>query len=80
MISFLERLCSLSGHSCGPLCAWVVRRDGWWREARKNASRRHQELRARFDRGVAELPYPPVAETVAGGAAFESRERQSRSA
>jgi hypothetical protein len=81
MFAVLERLCSASGHRCGPLCTWIVRRDAWWRISRPAASARHRELRARYEGGVSDLPFPPVAETVAvPDSVVESRERFPRSA
>jgi hypothetical protein len=63
MFSLAERLCTLSGHRCRPLCLWVIRRDANWRTM-PSASFTHRELRARYDRGIAGLPFPPPAPTV----------------
>jgi hypothetical protein len=81
MFALLERLCSASGHRCGPLCAWIIRNDAWWRTSRPAADTQHRELRTRYEGGVADLPFPPSAATVvAPEPAVETRERFPRSA
>jgi hypothetical protein len=79
MVSFLERLCNLTEHSCGPLCAWIVRCDPWWRESR-TTSAKHRELRDRFEGGVAGLPFPPIASTVSGDQFLAPERRFTKSA
>ncbi len=65
MVSLLERFCTLTGHRIQPLCDWVVRSDAFWRNA-QSASPEHRELRDQFEGAVSDLPFPPVASTVAG--------------
>ena len=64
MESLLERLCELTGHAYGPLCAWVIRRDAWWRDL-PAASARHRELRTVYESGMNDLPFPGAQATAA---------------
>jgi len=59
MISLLESICTLIDHRFPPLCGWIIRHDGWWRD-RPSASDHHRELRSRFLEGAKNLPFPSV--------------------
>jgi hypothetical protein len=68
IVTFLERLCSSSGHRFGPLCSFVVRRDEWWlgrNQARATASQMHREMRERYESAMIDLPFPSAADVPA---------------
>jgi hypothetical protein len=68
IVTFLERLCSSSGHRFRPLCSYVVRRDDWWlgrNQARATASETHRQMRDRYESAMIDLPFPSAADVPA---------------